>query len=61
MTTLNERIHDQITHAYQNAPATRKRLDDAGVTPDDIQSVADLTKIPVLPKDALVGLQQADP
>lgn len=61
MTTLDERIHAQIAHAYANAPATRKRLDAAGVTPDDIRGVADLAKIPVLPKDALVGLQQSDP
>lgn len=61
MATIDERIHAQIAHAYANAPATRKRLDTAGVTPDDIRGVADLAKIPVLPKDALVGLQQADP
>ena len=61
MTTLNERIHDQIAHAYRNAPATRARLDAAGVSPDDVQGVADLAKIPVLPKDSLVGLQQAAP
>lgn len=61
MTTIDERIHAQISHAYANAPATRKRMDDAGVTPDDIGGVTDLAKIPVLPKDALVGLQQAAP
>ena len=61
MTTLNERIHDQIAHAYRNAPATRARLDAVGVRPDDVQCMADLAKIPVLPKDSLVGLQQADP
>lgn len=61
MATIDERIHAQIAQAYANAPATRSRLDDAGVTPDDIQGVADLAKIPVLPKDDLVGLQQADP
>ncbi len=42
-------------------PATRARLDAAGVTSNDVQGVADLAKIPVLPKDSLVGLQQADP
>lgn len=61
MATIDERIHAQIAHAYANAPATRKRLDAAGVTPDDIRGVADLAKIPVLPKDDLVGLQQSDP
>ncbi|RLT45217.1 MAG: phenylacetate--CoA ligase family protein [Chloroflexi bacterium] len=62
MTTfLDERIHDQIAHAYANSPATRARLDAAGVAADAIRGVAELAQIPVLPKDALVGLQQAAP
>ncbi len=58
---LNARLRAQIRHAYEHAPAVRRRFDEAGLTPDDIQTVADLSKIPVLPKDQLVDLQQADP
>jgi len=32
----------------------------AGVTPDEIQTVADLAKLPVTSKDQLVAMQQAD-
>ncbi|MEM7347918.1 MAG: phenylacetate--CoA ligase family protein [Chloroflexota bacterium] len=60
MSKLN-RLKEVIRHAYENAPAVRKRMDDAGVTPDDIQSVADLSKIPVITKDEMAKLQQGDP
>ncbi len=58
---LNARLHAQIRHAYEHAPAVRRRLQEAGLTPEEIRTVADLSRIPVLPKDRLVDLQQADP
>ncbi len=58
---FDQRIRDLVVHAYAHAPAVRERLDQAGVTPADIQSAADLAKIPVLSKDALVDLQRAHP
>lgn len=61
MTHFDDRIHDLVAHAYAHAPSIKKQLDDAGVTPDDIQSTADLSKIPVLSKDALVEIHQANP
>lgn len=61
MTTIDQRIQDLVEHAYNNAPAITKMLDDAGVTPADIQSADDLAKIPVLSKDALVEIHKANP
>lgn len=55
------RIRDLVAHAYQHAPAVRSIMDGAGVTPADIQGAADLGKIPVTSKDALVELHQANP
>ena len=43
------------------SPEVRRRLDAAGVQPGDIRGVADLRAIPVLPKDDLPALQEADP
>ncbi|MCS7070829.1 MAG: hypothetical protein NZM00_04935, partial [Anaerolinea sp.] len=54
-------IRDLVAHAYQHAPTVRRIMQDAGVSPADIQSAADLVKIPVTPKDRLVEFQQADP
>jgi phenylacetate-CoA ligase len=36
-------------------------MDEAGVSPDDVQTVADLDRIPVTSKDRLVELQAANP
>ncbi len=59
--SLDARLKKQIEHAYNNAPATKKRLDAAGLTPADFNTVADLEKLPVMPKDEVVKLQQANP
>lgn len=59
--SIDKRLRSIIRHAYENAPAVQTRFDNAGITPDDIQTVADLEKIPVLPKDDVVAMQQADP
>ena len=61
MTQLDERIREHIHHAYHHAPAIKGIMDDAGVTPDDIQGVADLPKIPVTSKDDLVELHEQNP
>lgn len=59
--TIDEKLRKTIENAYENAPATRARFDSAGLTPADIQTRVDLEKLPVLDKDAVVALQQADP
>lgn len=61
MSELDRRLQEVVQAAYAGATAVKSRFDQAGLTPDDIQSVADLVKIPVLPKDQLVALQQAAP
>jgi phenylacetate-CoA ligase len=48
-------------HAYANAPAVRSILDRAGISPAEIEMVADLERIPVTSKDRLVELQAAYP
>ncbi len=56
-----DRLRHIIQHAYTHAPAVKSILDAAGVSADDIQTFADLDRIPVTSKDALVQLQAADP
>ena len=45
-----ERLKAQIRHVYANVPHYRKLMDEKGVTPDDIQSVDDLKKLPFISK-----------
>lgn len=58
---MDEKLRKTLEAAYANAPAFRKRMDDAGLTPEAIQGVADLPKIPLVKKDELIALQQAEP
>ena len=46
----NEKIVKQVKRVYENVPYYRKKMEEKGVTPDDIQSVKDLSKLPFLSK-----------
>ena len=58
---LEAELKKIVAHAYQNAPATRAKFDNAGVGPDDIRTIGDLEKLPVTEKAELVELQRKDP
>ncbi len=61
MASQEERLRRLVQHAYSHAPAIRRILDDAGISPDEIHGLTDLDRIPVTSKDRLVELQAADP
>lgn len=50
-----------IHHFADKAPGFARRLEAAGLQPEDIRTEADLARIPVLRKEALVELQAQDP
>ncbi len=50
-----------IQHLAKHAPGFARRLEQAGLRPEDIRSVDDLNRIPVLRKDDLAELQAQDP
>ncbi len=60
-TSQTDRLRHIIQHAYTHAPAVQSIMDAAGVSPDDIQTLSDLDRIPVTSKDRLAELQAADP
>ena len=49
----NEKLLKQVRHVWDNVPYYRKKMEDKGVTPDDIKSIDDLYKLPFLSKDDL--------
>lgn len=57
----NGELEKIVQHAYANAPAIRKKIDDAQVKPDDIKSVKDLERLPITHKHELAALQEQDP
>lgn len=48
-----ERLKKTVHHAYENVPFYRRKFDEAGVSPDDIQTLDDITKLPFTSKDDL--------
>ena len=49
----DERLVSTVKRVYENVEYYRKKMDDAGVKPEDIKSVDDLHKLPFLTKDDL--------
>ena len=48
-----ERMKRSLAHAYANVPFYRKKFDEAGVHPDDLKQLSDLSKFPFTVKSAL--------
>lgn len=46
----DERLVAQVKHVWDNVPYYRKKMEEKGVTPDDIKSTDDLYKLPFLTK-----------
>lgn len=49
----NERLVKQVRNVWDNVPYYRKKMEEKGVTPDDIKGVDDLHKLPFVTKDDL--------
>ena len=45
-----ERLQETVTRVYEKVAPYRKKMDDAGVKPEDIKSLADLAKLPFVTK-----------
>lgn len=51
--TQLERLKWSVRHAYENVPMYKQRFDEAGVHPDDLQQLSDLSKFPFTYKNDL--------
>ncbi|SFT61378.1 phenylacetate-CoA ligase [Actinopolyspora lacussalsi subsp. righensis] len=47
------RLRETLRHAYENVPCYRRKFDEAGVRPEDCESLADLAKFPTTTKNDL--------
>ncbi|MDF2615141.1 MAG: phenylacetate--CoA ligase [Clostridia bacterium] len=56
-----EKLKEQITLAYENSPYYKKSFDERGVKPEDIKSLADIQKFPILTKQIVRERQDALP
>ena len=48
-----ERLKETVRRCYENVPFHRQNMDQAGVSPDDIQTLEDLQKLPFMVKSDL--------
>ncbi|NCC49200.1 MAG: phenylacetate--CoA ligase family protein, partial [Clostridia bacterium] len=54
MRTLQlQRLQETVSRAYERVPFYRRKLDESGLKPSDIQSLADLSRIPMTVKTDL--------
>ena len=49
----SERLVKQVKHVWDNVPFYRAKMEEKGLTPDDIKGVDDLHKLPFITKDDL--------
>ena len=46
-----EKLKKTVKHAYDNVSHYRNKMDEAGVKPEDIKSLDDITKLPFITKE----------
>jgi phenylacetate-CoA ligase len=57
----NHLLREIIRYAHRHSPRVRETFRAATITPEDIQSVRDLEKVPITEKASLISLQKKDP
>jgi phenylacetate-CoA ligase len=56
-----ERLRAQLRHAHEHSPFYRRKLDAAGVRPEDVRTIADVRRLPFTTKDELKQDQAEHP
>lgn len=56
-----KKLREQVKHAYENSAFYKRKFDEAGVKPEDIQNLDDLRKLPFTTKDELKQNQAEKP
>ena len=57
----NDKIGQISAYAYQNSPFIKRHFDHAGIHPGDVNSVQDLSKIPVIQKERVREAHKLNP
>jgi phenylacetate-CoA ligase len=53
ITYQNKCLHKIVKHAYNSVPLYRKKYDEAGIKPDEINTIQDLSKLPCVTKNEI--------
>ncbi|MDY6765441.1 MAG: AMP-binding protein [Halobacteria archaeon] len=55
------KFRNQLEYVYENSPFYRRKLDNSGIKPRNVQSFEDIRDIPTTTKDELREAQESDP
>ena len=58
---FDHQVREVVAYGYEHASAFRERMQAAGLTPADLQTSADLVRLPILRKEDLIELQKRGP
>ena len=50
-----ERLKETVDYVYENVGPYRKKMEEKGVVPGDIRTLADITKLPFITKEDLAN------
>lgn len=50
----NEKLHAFVTHAYEHTAYYKRQFDTLGIKPEDIQTIEDLQKLPIIRKQDVI-------
>lgn len=50
-----KKLKETVKYEYDNVPYYRKKMDDAGVKPEDIESLDDIRKLPFITKEDIAA------
>lgn len=57
---LEKKLHEQVTYAYQHSNTVKASFDKVGIKPNDIKTIKDLEKLPIIRKTDLLEMQKAN-
>ena len=58
---LLERLRHISTHAYENAPAMKKKFDELDFHPSQLKSLDDMDRMPIITRDDYINVQRENP
>ena len=58
---LTQKLRRIVGHAYEHSQAFQKKMKESGCTPEDIQSIDDLERLPIIRREDLIQAQKETP
>lgn len=60
-TDLNRQLSEMVRHGYKTSSRVKAMFDSLGLAPDDVTTVDDLEKLPVISREDIVDMESKEP